>query len=88
MARTPLAARIKIDPSFSDGYESNHSFSDEFGHSLNLAEFRSPIDLTSRIPTHIRFAESEPNQLAAIPVANTDSDLQIRQMVTMQNIKV
>ena len=24
MARAPLAAKIRIDPSFSDGYESNH----------------------------------------------------------------
>ena len=54
MARTPLAARITIDPSFSDGYESNQS--GELGsQSLEGAEIRSPIDLTSRTPTHIRF---------------------------------
>ena len=85
MARTPLAARIRIDPYFSDGYESNHS-GELGGNSLNLAEFRTPINHMSRTPTHLRFVESEPNQLAEIPAASRqiqDSDLQIRQMVTM-----
>ena len=62
MARTPLAARILIDPAFSDGYESNQS-GEGGGHSLVEAEIQSPIDLTSRTPTHIRFAEAESSQL-------------------------
>ena len=37
MARTLLAARIMIDPAFSDGYESNQSGEWE-GHSLVEAE--------------------------------------------------
>ena len=37
MARTPLAARILIDPAFSDGYESNQS-GEGGGHSLVEAE--------------------------------------------------
>ena len=61
MARTPLAARIFIDPAFSDRYESNHS-GKLGGHSLVEAEMNSPIDLTSRTPTHIRFAESANSQ--------------------------
>ena len=60
MARTPLAARILIDPAFSDGYESNQS-GDFGGNSLVEADIQSPIDLTSRTPTHIRFAELEQN---------------------------
>ena len=68
MARTPLAARIMIDPAFSDGYESNQSGE---GGSLSLAEanIQSPYDLTSRTPSHIRFAEAEQNQLAEHPAA-------------------
>ena len=61
MARTPLAARISIDPAFSDG--------ERGGHSLEAAEFQSPIDLTARTPTHIRFAELEQNQLVGHPAA-------------------
>ena len=62
LAQTPLAARILIDPAFSDGYESNQS-GEGGGHSLAEAEIQSPIDLTSRTPTHIRFAEAESSQL-------------------------
>ena len=62
MARTPLAARISIDPAFSDGYESNQS-GELGGHSQVEAEVQSPIDLTSRTPPHIRFAESEHSHL-------------------------
>ena len=62
MARTPLAARNLIDPAFSDGYESNQS-GEGGGHSLVEAEIQSPIDLTSRTPTHIRFVEAESSQL-------------------------
>ena len=58
MARTPLAARILIDPAFLDGYESNQS-GKLGGHSLVEAQIQSPYDLMSRTPTHIRFAESE-----------------------------
>ena len=79
-------ARIRIDPSFSDGYKSDH-FGGLGGQSLRLAELRSPIDLMARTPTYIRFAESEPDQLAEIPVVSRptqDSDLQTRQMVTIQ----
>ena len=69
MARTPLAARILIDPAFSDGYESNQS-GEGGSHSLVEAEIQSPIDLTSRTPTHIRFAESENSQLVEHQPAN------------------
>ena len=69
MARTPLAARILIDPAFSDGYESNQS-GEGGGRSLVEAEIQSPIDLTSRTPTHIRFAEAENSQLVEHQLAN------------------
>ena len=69
MARTPLAARILIDSAFSDGYESNQS-GEGGGLSLVEAEIQSPIDLTSRTPTHIRFAESESSQLVEHQPAN------------------
>ena len=69
MARTPLAARILIDPAFSDGYESNQS-GEGGGLSQVEAEMQSPIDLTSRTPTHIRFAESENSQLVEHQPAN------------------
>ena len=79
-ARTPIASRNQIDSSFSDGYGSNHS-RELVGHSSEEAEFRSPIDLTSRTPTHIRFAETESNQLAEVPMPSRhlgDSDSQLR----------
>ena len=41
------------------------------------AEIHSPIDLTSKTPTHIRFAESEQSQLVEHPAAdrlNRDSE--------------
>ena len=69
MARTPLAARILIDPAFSDGYESNQP-GELGGHSLVEAEVQSPIDLASRTPTHIRFAESGQSQLVEHPAAD------------------
>ena len=59
MAITPLAARIRIDPSFSDGYESDH-FGGLGGHNLSLAELRSLIEQMVRTLAHIQFAESEP----------------------------
>ena len=45
--------------------------------------FRSPIDLTSRTPTHIWFgnAETEPNQLAIMPSANSQVPEQEAQLV-------
>ena len=72
MARSPLAARILIDPAFSDGYESNQS-GEGGGHSLAEAEIQSPIDLTARTPSHIRFAESEQSQLVEHQVASRSS---------------
>ena len=72
MARTPLAARILIDPAFSDGYESNQS-GEGGGRSLVEAEIQSPIDLPSRTPTHIRFAESEQSQLVEHQTASRSS---------------
>ena len=58
-----------IDPAFSDGYERNQS-GEGGGHSLAEAEIQSPIDLTSRTPTHIRFAEAESSQLVEHQPAN------------------
>ena len=69
MARTPLAARILIDPAFSDDYESNQS-GEGGGRSLVEAEIQSPIDVTSRTPTHIRFADSTNSQLVEHQPAN------------------
>ena len=89
MARTSLAARITIDPSFSDEYERNNS-GEMGGHSLEEAKIRSPIDLTSRTPTHIRFTESELNLLAEYLAAsgqNRNSELQSRQMVAIRNME-
>ena len=68
MARTPIASRNQIDPVFSGGYESNKS-GEMVGHIMEEADFQSPIDLTSGTPTHVRFVEVEPNQLAEIPLA-------------------
>ena len=52
MARTPLAARIRIDPSFSDGYESDN-LGGLGGQNMSLAELRSPIEQLARTPSHI-----------------------------------
>ena len=87
MARTPLAARIMIDPVFSDGYESNHS-GDEGDQSLGMADIQSPIDLTSRTPTHIRFAEAEQIQLVEHPAAgrlSRDSESNSSQRITIRD---
>ena len=81
-----LAARILIDPAFSDGYESNQS-GEGGGHSLVEADIQSPIDLTSRTPTHIRFAELEQNQLMEHPAAdrlNRDSESNSNQRITIR----
>ena len=59
MARTPVASRNTQNTIFSDGYEGNHSrelIASILGGEEN---FRSPIDLTSRTPTHIRFGDEE-----------------------------
>ena len=88
MARTPLAARILIDPAFSDGYESNQS-GEGGGLSLVEAEVQSPIDLTSRTPTHIRFAESGQNQLVEHPAAdrlNRDLESNSNQRITIRDM--
>ena len=75
MARTPIAARNQQDPTYSEGYLSHQSpnsvdsiLGDEDG-------FRSPIDLTSRTPSHIRFGNNmlEANQLALIPLVTDQS---------------
>ena len=71
MARTPIAAKNPQDPTYSEGYICNQS--PETIDSILGGEdgFRSPIDLTSRTPSHIRFGDIEPegNQLALMPVA-------------------
>ena len=53
MARTPLAARNRIDPSISDGYDSDN-LGALGGQNLSLAELRSPIEQMARTPQHIR----------------------------------
>ena len=63
LARTPLAARTRIDPSFSDGYDSDN-LGALGGQNMSLAELRSPIEQMARTPQHIRFAEAEPDQPA------------------------
>ena len=87
MARTPLAARIMIDPAFSDSYESNHS-GDLGGQNLGMADIQSPIDITSRTPTHIRFAEAEQNQLVEHPAAGRlirDSESNSSQRISIRD---
>ena len=85
MARTPLAARTRIDPSFSDGYESDN-LGALGGQHMSLAELRSPIEQMARTPSHSRFAESEPDQPAITVVSRTtqDCEMQMRQTVSMQ----
>ena len=88
MARTPLAARILIDPAFSDGYESNQS-GEGGGLSLVEAEVQSPIDLTSRTPSHIRFAKSEQRQLVGHPAAgrlNWNSESNSNQRIRIRDL--
>ena len=79
-----------MDPTFSDGYDSNYS-GELGGHSLEEANFQSPIDLTARTPTHIRFAESEQNQLVEHPAAaadrlNRDSESNSNQRITIRDM--
>ena len=71
MARTPIASKNQQNPTYSEGYECHQS--PETVDSILGGEesFRSPIDLTSRTPSHIRFGDIEPetNQLALVPLA-------------------
>ena len=85
LARTPLAARTRIDPSFSDGYDSDN-LGALGGQNMSLAELRSPIEQMARTPQHIRFAEAEPDQPAITIVSRTtnDCEMQLRQTVSMQ----
>ena len=68
MARTP---KNHQDPTYSEGYMCHQS--PETVDSLLGGEegFRSPIDLTSRTPSQIRFGDIEPEakQLALVPLA-------------------
>ena len=53
------------------------------------AAFRSPIDLTARTPTHIRFAGSGQNQLMEHPAAdrlNRDSESNSNQRMTIRDM--
>ena len=89
MARTPLAARILIDPAFSDVYESNHS-GELGGRSLVEADIQSPIDLPSRTPTHIRFAELGMSQLVEHQAADRvirDSEPISSQMIAVRSME-
>ena len=88
MARTPLAAMTRIDPSFSDGYDSDN-LGALGGQNMSLAELRSPIEQMARSPQHIRFAESEPDQPAITVVSRTtnDCEMKLRQTVSMQLIE-
>ena len=83
MARTPIPSRNK-----QNGYKSHQSR--ELIDSILGGEesFRSPIDLTSRTPTHIRFENDEPatNQLAILPVANSqiaEQETQLREALAV-----
>ena len=70
MARTPIAAKNTQDPTYSEGYVCSQS-PDSIDSILGGEDgFRSPIDLTSRTPSHIQFGDIEPegNQLALIPL--------------------
>ena len=84
MARTLIASRNTQNPTYSDGYE-GHQSRELIDCILGGEEsFRSPVDLTSRTPTHIRFEDdkTEPNQLAILPVANSqiaEKEAQLRE---------
>ena len=75
MARTPIAARNQQDPTYSEGYLSHQSPNSVDSILGGEDGFRSPIDLTSRTPSHIRFGDFVPeaNQLALIPVVTDQS---------------
>ena len=75
MARTPIAARNQQDPTYSEGYLSHQSPNSVDSILGNEDGFRSPIDLTSRTPSHIRFGDLAPeaNQLALIPLVTDQS---------------
>ena len=70
MARTPIAAKNQQGPTYSEGYL-GHQSPDSIDSILGGEDgYRSPIDLMSRTPSHIRFEDIEPasNQLALIPL--------------------
>ena len=75
MARTPIAARNQQDPTYSEGYLSHQSPNSVDSILGGEDGFRSPIDLMSRTPSHIRFGDFMPeaNQLALIPVVTDQS---------------
>ena len=88
MARTPIASRNTQNPTYSDGYEGYQSR--ELIDSILGGEesFRSPVDLTSRTATHIRFEDDEPevNQLAILPVVNShiaEQEAQLREVLVV-----
>ena len=83
MARTPLAARIRIDPSFSDEYECDN-LGGLGSQNLSLAELRSPIEQMARTPQHIRFAESDQPAIPVVSRSIQDCGMQMRQTVSMQ----
>ena len=75
MARTPIAAKSHQDPAYSEGYVC-HQSPNSIDSILGGEEgFRSPINLTSRTPSHIRFGDIEPeaNQLALVPLVTCQS---------------
>ena len=75
MERTPIAARNQQDPTYSEGYLGHQSPNSVDSILGGEDEFRSPIDLTSRTPSHIRFGDFVPetNQLALIPLVTDQS---------------
>ena len=53
------------------------------------ANIQSPYDLKSRTPSHIRFAESEQNQLVEHPAADRlkrDSESNLNQRITIRDM--
>ena len=75
MERTPIAARNQQDPTYSEGYLGHQSPNSVDSILGGEDEFRSPIDLTSRTPSHIRFGDFVPetNQLALITLVTDQS---------------
>ena len=81
--------QYQVSLCYTDRYESNNS-GELGGQSLDEAEFRSPMDLTSRTPTHIRFAASGINQLVKYPVvarSNREPESQSSQMIAIRNME-
>ena len=63
-------ARNQQDPTYSEGYLSHQSPNSVDSILGGDDGFQSPIDLTSRTPSHIRFGDLAPetNQLALVPL--------------------